>query len=353
MNDDPVAGAMPASVHTLYFLTHDTYFTTHNSYFIISCLLLLFYLRLKRPHELQKTLTALKANYLAAKSELYVFVDGPRPGRADEPGKVAAVQALVDELTGFKQIHRLYRNRNKGCANSVIDGVTAILEKHATAIVLEDDIVTSPNFLDYMNQCLTQYAHTPGVFSIGGYTFPFPRPAGYTDDVYFFGRTCAWGWAIWADRWQRVDWKLTDFKRFAEDITAKRAFNANGQDRFRMLKRAKMGTIDAWDIRLCYAEFKEQGVTVYPTVSKIINIGVDSPDSTTEVVYNRYKTVLDSGQSRQFVLPQTPQVNRRAYRRFRRKFSLRVRAWNKLRTYLMKIGTWLRTVSRFIRPSAH
>ena len=84
-----------------------------------------------------------------------------------------------------------------------------------------------------------------------------------------------------------MDWSLADFDQFAADPAARRAFNAGGQDRFRMLQRARMGEIDAWDIRLCYAEFTEAALTVYPTQSKTSNIGVDSPDSTTEVVYNR------------------------------------------------------------------
>ena len=300
----------------------------------------------KRPDELRQTLMALRANHLAAQSDLYVFVDGARPNRPDEPAKVAAVQRIIDELTGFRTIHRTYQPVNKGCANSIVAGVTAVLETHSSVIVLEDDIVTSPNFLDYMNQCLTQYADTPTVFSVGGFTFPFPRPAGYTDDVYFFGRTCAWGWGIWADRWQRVDWSLADFETFAANPAARRAFNADGQDRFRMLQRAKTEEIDAWDIRLCYAEFKESGLTAYPTMSKTINIGVDSPDSTTEVVYNRYKTTLDSSTQRQFALPQIPAVQPDYARRFRQKFSVPVRAWNKLKTYLMSVSRSQRGLTR-------
>ncbi|WP_332367822.1 hypothetical protein [Spirosoma telluris] len=143
------------------------------------------------------------------------------------------------------------------------------------------------------------------------------------------------GWAIWADRWQHVDWELTDFDTFINDKAARQAFKANGQDRVRMLARAQSKEIDAWDIRLCYSEFKGGGLTVYPTVSKTINIGIDSVDSTTEVVYNRYKTVLDAGSDRTFQLPDKVLVNPEYVRRFRRKFSVPVRAWNKLKTYLM------------------
>lgn len=286
----------------------------------------------KRPHELQQTITALQANHLAAQTDLYVFVDGPRQP-ADVP-KVEAVRAVADQITGFRTVYRTYSPHNIGCANSVIAGIGSVLKNHPAAIVLEDDIVTSPNFLDYMNQCLEQYATVREVFSVGGYTFPFPKPNDYTDDVYFFGRHCAWGWGIWADRWQQIDWELTDFDTFINDPAARRAFNASGSDRVRMLQRTKHKTIDAWDIRLCYAEFKAGGVTVYPTLSKTNNIGVDSIDSTTEVVYNRYKTPLDSGEQRVFQLPANVQLNAAYSRRFRRKFSVPVRAWNKLRTYL-------------------
>ena len=96
----------------------------------------------RRPDELRRTLTALRANHLAAQSDLYVFVDGPRPNHPDEPAKVAAVRDIVDGLTGFRRIYRRYQPVNRGCANSVIAGVTAVLKNHSSVIVLEDDIVT-------------------------------------------------------------------------------------------------------------------------------------------------------------------------------------------------------------------
>ncbi|AUD06186.1 glycosyltransferase family protein [Spirosoma pollinicola] len=294
----------------------------------------------KRTDELQKTITALQANYLAQDTELYVFVDGPR--RDDEIKKVEAVQTLVDAISGFKQIHRTYSELNIGCANSIIAGVSQVLKRHSTVIVVEDDVVTTPNFLDFMNQSLDQYADIPTVFSVGGYTFPFKRPNGYTDDGYFFPRTCAWGWAIWADRWQGVDWALTDFDDFMNDSMARQQFKAGGSDRLRMLQRAKSREIDAWDIRLCYHEFKVGGYTLYPAVSKTVNIGVDSPDSTTEVIYDRYKPLLDNGQQRQFALPKSVQTHAAYNRWFLRKFSVPVRIWNKLLTY----GTQILPIKR-------
>jgi GR25 family glycosyltransferase involved in LPS biosynthesis len=285
----------------------------------------------KRAHELEQTLSALQLNYLAPETELYVFVDGPR--RTDEVEKVHAVRALVDGIRGFKAVHTYYSDSNIGCANSIIAGVTQMLTLHPAVIVLEDDVVTTPNFLDFMNQALQLYAHEPKVFSVGGYTFPFKAPENYTDQGYFFQRTCAWGWAIWADRWSRVDWAVTDFDAFMANPAARQQFNEGGSDRVRMLKRAQTREIDAWDIRLCYAEYKAGGYTLYPTVSKTVNIGVDSPDSTTEVVYDRYRPIVDTGQQRIFSLPELVEVHPEFARQFQWKFSVPVRIWNKLLTY--------------------
>jgi len=284
----------------------------------------------KRPYELSKTIEALKNNYLATESELFVFVDGPK--RAADISKVEQVRGIVQKASGFKKIHLFLSQQNKGCARSIIDGVTYVLSYYSTTIVVEDDIVTAPNFLDYMNQCLLQYAGNSTVFSIGGYTFPFAKPTEYSDDVYFIGRTCAWGWGIWADRWKQADWDVTDYSQFIQSRKQRQAFNKNGSDRVRMLRRTMQGEVDTWDIRLCYAQFKYGGYTVYPTVSKVENIGFYSSEETNTSVFNRYKTIVDIGVQRIFNLPITVSENAYYTRQFRHKFSIGVRIANRLKT---------------------
>jgi hypothetical protein len=285
----------------------------------------------KRPSELTKTLAALQANHLASESELYVFVDGPRSEK-DVP-KVEQVRQLVRDITGFKKVHRMISDHNIGCADSIIQGVTKVLKAHPTVIVVEDDIVTTPNFLDFINQSLAQYADDKRVFSIGGFTFPFKKPDGYQADGYFFGRHCAWGWGIWADRWQEIDWEITDFQQFMNDSSQRRAFNRAGMDMVRMLRKTMEGKLDAWDIRVCYNIFKKGKQTLYPTVSKVENIGFYSKDGMNTNEYNRYKTVLDPGLNRTFSF--TSQVTEEDLfaRQFRWKYSLQVRIFARLLTY--------------------
>jgi len=284
----------------------------------------------KRPAELAQTIQALQRNYLAPESDLYVFVDAPK--KFIDELKVNQVRQLVQEITGFKSVSYRFAESNIGCADSIIGGVSKVLSEHSSAIIVEDDIVTSPNFLDYMNQCLAKYAAEPGVFSISGYTFPFQRPADYPADTYFMPRHSPWGWATWADRWHSVDWSIADFSQFISDREQQKAFMQGGTDLVRMLRRQMEGEIDAWDIRFCYNRFKANALTVYPTTSKVQNIGFGK-EATHTNVYNRYRTILDSGERRTFRFLDNVTVTDYYQRQTLQRYSLATRIYNRLKTY--------------------
>ncbi|GAB3801681.1 glycosyltransferase [Spirosoma humi] len=283
----------------------------------------------KRPDELKATIKALEANYLAPESDLYIFADAPkRP--ADAP-KVAEVRQLLDAVSGFKSIHRDYAETNIGCADSVIRGISQVLAKYPTAIIVEDDLVTSPNFLDFMNQGLEQYAKNKRVYSVAGYTFPFQKPANHASDAYFIPRHSPWGWATWADRWQSIDWDMADYPAFTQDKAEQRLFMQGGSDLLGMLRDQMEGRADAWDIRFCFNRFKNNGLTVYPTISKVENIGFGE-EATHTNIYNRYKTQLDDGQQRVFNLPRIVQSTEYYQQQTLRRYSIPIRIFNRLKT---------------------
>ncbi|MFD2569142.1 glycosyltransferase [Spirosoma soli] len=284
----------------------------------------------KRPAELKATLQALQANYLAPESDLYIFVDAPK--RAQDAPKVAEVHELLDKVTGFRSIYRDYAKTNIGCADSIIRGISYVLDRHPSAIIVEDDLITTPNFLDYMNQCLQQYEGNKNVYSIAGYTFPFERPAGYKFDSYFIPRHSPWGWATWTDRWQSIDWAMTDYDSFIRDSRQQKAFMQGGSDLVGMLRDQMEGRADAWDIRFCYNRFRANGITVYPTQSKVENIGFGQ-EATHTNIFNRYKTQLDNGTQRVFQLSDVVETTDYYQRQTLRRYSVPVRIYNKLKTY--------------------
>jgi hypothetical protein len=229
-----------------------------------------------RPEHTQKTVEALQKNKLAKESLLYVFSDGPK-GEGDV-SKIKEIREYLRTIKGFKKVEIFESDKNKGLANSVISGVTKIINKHGRAIVLEDDLITSPNFLVYMNKLLNKYEKEKKIYSITGYNFPekiMKIPKDYKFDVYFNPRAASWSWATWKDRWEKADWEIKDFENFKKSKKLQKKFNLGGEDMSEMLISQMEGKLDSWAIRWCYHHFKNKAFCIYPTESYVNNIGLD------------------------------------------------------------------------------
>lgn len=230
----------------------------------------------KRPDHTKATLDALARNTLAPQTSLFVFSDGPK--NDIDRDAVELVRKLVREVSEFSSVTLVERHENMGLAQSVIAGVTELLERFENIIVLEDDLVTSKYFLSYMNQALDHYRRDPFAFSVTGHTFPeqFLRiPGGYPYDTYAGYRCSSWSWGTWRDRWQRIDWEMRYFTDFLQHPEAQEKFNRGGQDMAALLHMQYKGEIDSWAIRFCYAHYANEMRCIYPTQTLVKNIGLD------------------------------------------------------------------------------
>ncbi|KSU82078.1 Glycosyl transferase family 2 [Fictibacillus enclensis] len=226
-----------------------------------------------RPNHTSKTLEALKLNTLASQSELFIFSDAAKNSSQIED--VNNVRDIISDVKGFKNVTVYNAEQNKGLATSVINGVTAIINKYEKVIVLEDDLVTSPHFLAYMNSCLESFELNNNIWSISGYSPELEIKNSYKHEVYLAPRGCSWGWATWKDRWATIDWNVEDYQRLKLDIRLRREFNKGGNDLAFMLGDQMAGRIDSWAIRWVYSQFKQSKYTVYPLKSLIMNNGMD------------------------------------------------------------------------------
>lgn len=230
-----------------------------------------------RPDHTRATLEALARNTLAPQSDLVIFSDAPKNAAATTA--VSEVRILVNSIKGFASVRVVEREHNMGLAKSVIAGVSEVISTHGQVIVLEDDLVTSQHFLQYMNDTLEHYEQDPKVFSIGGYQFPASTmaiPARYRHDTYASYRCCSWGWATWQNRWAKIDWDMSYFDTFVADPEQQACFNRGGPDMAQMLIHQHQGRIDSWAIRFCHAHFANDMRCIYPTNSLVNNIGLDN-----------------------------------------------------------------------------
>ena len=230
-----------------------------------------------RPDHLRRTLDALAANELAAESDVTIFCDGPRSDA--EKGQTDAVCNVAKTAQGFASLAIVQRDKNLGCAASVIDGLTQMFKQHERLIVIEDDILTSPYTLRFLNEGLDFYATDKRIFNISAWSPPptiFKIPSSYQHEIYAVPRFNGWGWASWRDRFQGIDWNISDYDSFKASPQQRKAFNAGGEDMSPMLDAQMVGTINTWAILADYWRFKNGQLGINPVRSYTTNIGMDN-----------------------------------------------------------------------------
>jgi len=222
-----------------------------------------------RPDHTQQVLDALKQNPLAKESELHIFSDAAR-GPRDEVS-VGQVRSIIRKADGFKKIILHESPSNKGCSLSVLSAIDHVLSLHDRCIIVEDDILTSPLFLEYMNEALYFYNENEKSFSIGAYRTAFKMPSNFREDVYLLSRSCAWGWGTWKRAWDKISVDPLEVKRDLKDPKIREAFAKHGEDWLRTFEEDP----EIWDLRVSYGIWKSGMYTVLPVHSLTHNIGRD------------------------------------------------------------------------------
>lgn len=223
-----------------------------------------------RPHHTRRTLEALNRNISADKTTLYVFADGPKENASSaDLTKIDQARAVVGERQWCKEIILEKREKNMNLEDNIIDGITSVINKHGKAIMLDDDLITSPYFLQYCNQGLAIYKDSKQVFSINAQMFDIDFE---TEAETFLCpiATNSTGWATWADRWSLFETNPAYVDEIATDPYLKSRFDVGAQNKTMMLKY-----MNTWDIRWYYTVFIRNGLGVFPTKSLIENIGFD------------------------------------------------------------------------------
>ncbi len=240
-------------------------------------------------------LESLAKNLLADQTDLYVFSDAAKTENGLE--KVTAVREYIRKeewRKNFQNVTVVEAEKNQGLAKSIIGGVSKIIEEYGKVIVLEDDLVLSPYFLQYMNGALEYYQNATEVWSVSGYSFPMRSLKKYPHDVFYSYRGCSWGWATWKDRWEKTDWEVKDYPKLMSDAAWQKRFNRGGADLTGMLTMQMEGKINSWAIRWVFAQSNLEMYTVYPKFSYILNDGCDGSGThvgTTE----EYRTEISEG----------------------------------------------------------
>jgi hypothetical protein len=230
-----------------------------------------------RPDHTKRTIESLQNNIWADQSDLFIFSDAAKNG--EDEMKVEQVRTYLSTVKQFRSVTIIEREFNYGLANNIVDGVTKIIAKHERLIVMEDDLLTSPFFLQYMNQALELYEKEDRVISIHGYIYPVRRDV---PDTFFLIDPGSLGWATWKDRWEQYEVNGAMLLQTLQQKNLTYEFDYDNTYPFtKMLEDQVQGRNNSWAIRWYAYAILHRKLTLYPGRSLVFHIGNDGSGTNT------------------------------------------------------------------------
>ena len=232
-----------------------------------------------RPIHTHKVLEALNNNDLAHETDVYAYTCTPK-NEGSAQGVEATQKVLYDftEKSRFRSYTVVDIGKFLPLGPAMINAVNETIKINGKVIIVEDDIVTSKDFLSFMNACLDRYKDSKEIFSVGGYSPALKCFENMSEDVYFVRRACPWGWATWSDRWERYDPVVREYVKTMRNRKTRRSVSRWNTDLPMTLDALfyERGCMDKnWEQQFCYSQYLNDMHVVCPKISKVENIGFD------------------------------------------------------------------------------
>lgn len=224
-----------------------------------------------RPDHVKQTIEALQKNEFASESDLIIYSDGAK----DKTNELAIneTRKYLHTVEGFKSVQIIEREKNWGLAESLIDGITSVVDKYGKVIVMEDDLLTSPYYLRFMNQALEKYSNDDQIASIHGYVNPVKEEL---PENFFLSYASSWGWATWQRAWRIFERDGSKLLNELQDKNLEQRLDFDNSYYFvKMLRNQIKGKNSSWAIRWYTSIVLKNKLCLYPGKSLVRQIGCD------------------------------------------------------------------------------
>lgn len=230
-----------------------------------------------RPWHTEQTLEALARNELANSSILYIYADGPKPqATIEELEKIKSTRLVLNKKQWCKEVNVIIAEVNKGLAQSVIAGTTEILNRYGKVITIEDDVIVSRYYLEFMNNALIRFELENKIWMVSGYNFPVKQFSRKNSSFFLPVATCQ-AWGTWQRAWNLFDTQAQGYEQLKNSPKLRHQFNHDGGYDHAGLLETQMETdnVSSWAVRFWWSLFIKKGLILFPDRTLIRNIGWD------------------------------------------------------------------------------
>lgn len=284
-----------------------------------------------RPDHVKQTIEALQKNEFASDSDLIIYSDGAKD-KTDELA-INETRKYLHTVEGFKSVQIIEREKNWGLAESLIDGITSVVDKYGKVIVMEDDLLTSPYYLRFMNQALEKYSDDDQIASIHGYVNPVKEEL---PETFFLSYASSWGWATWQRAWRIFERDGSKLLNELQDKNLEQCLDFDNSYYFvKMLRNQIKGKNSSWAIRWYTSIVLKNKLCLYPGKSLVRQIGCDG-SGTHSSNDDWFDVELSTSPINLIDIPiEESAVARKIYQKFYK--SVKLTYWFKIKNLIRKI----------------
>ena len=242
------------------------------------------YFAFNRPLHTQRTLQAISECRHAENTALYIYIDGPQEGANETTlNNINEVKKIAEQKKWCGEVQIIAAEKNKGLFKSIVQGITETVNKHGRVIVIEDDVLVFPGFLNYMNTALDLYENNPEVMHVSAFTKAEFTNVPLQESTFFYNHTTCWGWATWKRAWDKFTPDASAIKKACAQKGNLYYLNLDGTfEMFWGLKAIADGKFQSWNTLWHSVVFLNDGLCLHPARSLVNNIGHDGSGTNCE-----------------------------------------------------------------------
>lgn len=251
----------------------------------------------KRPEQTKQVIDSIKSNHF---KKIYIFQDGLKDEKDRDNWET--VSEMIKKIS-FAETEVHISEKNKGLANSIIDGMNYVFERHEVAVALEDDVVLSCAYKDIAETLFEKYAKNSRVMAICGGGIGTIVPEDYEYDIYFNYRMSSMAFGTWRDRWKGFKRDANMLKEIYSDPTKRQMLRNSGNDIEKMVFYSLTNKIDTWATYWELYQISRLGYHVVPVDGYATDIGRKGGGTNSKTCTVRHDVELNGKRKDKYNLP--------------------------------------------------